>query len=51
MFEVIRFNVYCYLLQEWLKETNEVKRADLVEDLEVLKSGFIPMKYLHGGKK
>lgn len=42
MFELKRFEIYCLLLQEYLKApTKELKK-----DLETLKDGYIPLKYM-----
>ena len=41
-FEIKRFNLYLLLLSEYQKNPSE----ELREDLETLKSGFIPLKYM-----
>lgn len=42
MFDKVRFELYCKLLNEYLKHPTK----ELKEDLEKLKDGFIPAKYL-----
>lgn len=41
-FEIKRFNIYCMLLSKYIKKPTD----ELKNDLEVLKSGLIPIKYL-----
>lgn len=41
-FEIERFNIYCMLLSKYTKKpTEELKR-----ELETVKNGLIPVKYL-----
>lgn len=46
MFEKMRFEIYCILLSEYLKKPTK----ELRKDLQTLKDGYIPVKYLGGFK-
>lgn len=46
MFSLERFNLYCRLLQE-LANADEDRKKEIIEDLEVIRSGLLPIKYMY----
>lgn len=45
-FEMIRFNAYITLLNEYLNTKSKKKKKELVIKLEEIKVGLVPVKYL-----
>ncbi|MBP3931803.1 MAG: hypothetical protein J6D47_19825 [Peptostreptococcaceae bacterium] len=45
-FKIMQFNAYIDTLNKYLKETNSKKKEKLINELELIKNGLIPVKYL-----